>query len=248
MVDVVAPIHPEPLLIVLQRRPHLRRKAYVEEVLDDEACERRGGAAFRLGQRLEFPGHDCGNPCGYEFQLLGSPLSHALLSSMQLARGGRARILARRSTLAHQENLESNAVVGETVSAFIPDPPPPANPPLSMDAATSDLLRSAEQKLSRRDLAGEMVPSIECRARSGSRSRWDSCVSLVHVQFQSIHTYLDGNGRIGRLLISKPTAAKAVSVLERLGMLKETTGRRRDRTYGYSAYMERLRAGTDLEP
>ena len=54
---------------------------------------------------------------------------------------------------------------------------------------------------------------------------------------------------IVRLLkTSKPTAAKAVSVLERLGILKETTGRRRDRTYGYSAYMERLRAGTDLEP
>jgi Fic family protein len=50
------------------------------------------------------------------------------------------------------------------------------------------------------------------------------------------------------LKTSKPTAAKAVSVLERLRILKETTGRRRDRTYGYSAYMERLRAGTDLEP
>jgi Fic family protein len=89
--------------------------------------------------------------------------------------------------------------------------------------------------------------------------------------------YLDGNGRIGRLLITllleewklleqpllylslffkqhraeyyrllnavvrllkttKPTPAKAVSVLERLGILKETTGRRRDRAYGYSGY------------
>lgn len=52
---------------------------------------------------------------------------------------------------------------------------------------------------------------------------------------------------IGKLLkTSKPTAAKAVSVLERLGILKETTGRRRDRIYGYSAYLQRLRAGTDL--
>src|SRR5438445_12596564 len=38
---------------------------------------------------------------------------------------------------------------------------PPAKPPLSLDATTRDLLRSAEQKLSRLDLAGEMVPSIE---------------------------------------------------------------------------------------
>jgi Fic family protein len=52
---------------------------------------------------------------------------------------------------------------------------------------------------------------------------------------------------IVRLLkTTKPTPAKAVSVLERLGILKETTGRRRDRAYGYSGYLERLRAGTDL--
>ena len=384
---------------------------------------------------------------------------------------------------------ERTAVSGETVSAFIPDPLPPTNPPLSLDETTRDLLRSAEQKLSKLDLAGEMVPSIEwfiyafvrkeavvssqiegtqatlvdllafeasaeggasseptddvqevCnyvealayarrqlhrpkglplsmrllneahrRLMKGSRGasrqpgeirrsqnwiggtrpgnaafvpppphelgrllsdlekyihRGDELpplvrAALVHVQFETIHPYLDGNGRIGRLLItllldewkqlsqpllylslffkqnraeyyrllntvrlegaweawvtfflegvstvadeaaatarelfvlvnkdrervlsarsssvtaarllellprhpmvtipaivkllktSKPTAAKAVSVLERLGILRETTGRRRDRTYGYSAYMERLRAGTDLEP
>ncbi len=384
---------------------------------------------------------------------------------------------------------ERTAVAGETVSAFIPDPLPPTNPPLSLDETTRDLLRSAEQKLSKLDLAAEMVPSIEwfiyafvrkeavvssqiegtqatlvdllafeasaeggasseptgdvqevCnyvealayarrqlhspkglplsmrllneahrRLMKGSRGasrqpgeirrsqnwiggtgpgnaafvpppphelgrllsdlekyihRGDDLpplirAALVHVQFETIHPYLDGNGRIGRLLItllldewkllsqpllylslffkqnraeyyrllntvrlegaweawvtfflegvstvadeaaatarelfvlvnkdrervlsarsssvtaarllellprhpmvtipaivkllktSKPTAAKAVSVLERLGILKETTGRRRDRTYGYSAYMERLRAGTDLEP
>jgi len=382
---------------------------------------------------------------------------------------------------------ERTAIAGEPVSAFVPNPLPPTNPPLSLDAGTRDLLRSAEQKLSRLDLAGEMVPSIEwfiyafvrkeavvssqiegtqatlvdllafeAGAEGGASSgptddiqevcnyvdalvyarrqlqgpkglplsmrlvnethrrlmkgvrgaskqpgeirrsqnwiggtrpgnavfvpppphelgrllsnlekyihREDDLpplvrAALVHVQFETIHPYLDGNGRIGRLLItllleqwrllsqpllylslffkqhraeyyrllnvvrlegaweawvafflegvstiadeaattardlfvlvnkdrarvldardssvtaarllellprrpmvtipaivrllktSKPTAAKAVGVLERLGILKETTGRRRDRTYGYSAYLERLRAGTDL--
>jgi Fic family protein len=46
---------------------------------------------------------------------------------------------------------------------------------------------------------------------------------------------------------TKPTAAKAVGVLEQLGILMETTGRRRDRTFSYAAYLDRLRAGTELE-
>ena len=49
------------------------------------------------------------------------------------------------------------------------------------------------------------------------------------------------------LQTTKPTASKAVGVLEEIGILRETTGRRRDRTFGYAAYLDRLRAGTDLE-
>ena len=46
---------------------------------------------------------------------------------------------------------------------------------------------------------------------------------------------------------TKPTAAKAIGVLEQLGVLRETTGRRRDRTFSYAGYLDRLRGGTDLE-
>jgi Fic family protein len=49
------------------------------------------------------------------------------------------------------------------------------------------------------------------------------------------------------LKTTKPTAGKAVQVLEQLHVLKETSGKQRDRTYAYTAYLERLRAGTDLE-
>jgi Fic family protein len=45
---------------------------------------------------------------------------------------------------------------------------------------------------------------------------------------------------------TKPTAAKSVALLESLGILQETTGRKRDRTYRYAAYLERLRTGTEL--
>jgi Fic family protein len=46
---------------------------------------------------------------------------------------------------------------------------------------------------------------------------------------------------------TKPTANKAVGVLEQLGVVQEATGRRRDRSFSYTAYLDRLRAGTELE-
>ena len=38
---------------------------------------------------------------------------------------------------------------------------PPADPPLSLDSETLALLRRAERELSRLELAGEMVPSVD---------------------------------------------------------------------------------------
>ena len=53
--------------------------------------------------------------------------------------------------------------------------------------------------------------------------------------------------RVTHLLdTSKPTATKAVNALVNSGVLVETTGRKRDRTFTYRAYIERLRVGTDL--
>lgn len=49
----------------------------------------------------------------------------------------------------------------EDVSAFIPDPLPPAHPPLVIDGKLAVRLRQAEQSLSRLELAGEMVPSVD---------------------------------------------------------------------------------------
>lgn len=46
---------------------------------------------------------------------------------------------------------------------------------------------------------------------------------------------------------TKPTAAKAVGALVEAGILVETTGRRRDRMFSYSAYLDLLRGGTELE-
>jgi len=46
---------------------------------------------------------------------------------------------------------------------------------------------------------------------------------------------------------TKPTAARAVSLLADQGILSETTGRRRDRTFAYERYLDVLAKGTEVE-
>ena len=46
---------------------------------------------------------------------------------------------------------------------------------------------------------------------------------------------------------SKPTATRAVETLAAAGVLVETTGRKRDRSFAYQSYIDRLRIGTELE-
>ena len=45
----------------------------------------------------------------------------------------------------------------------------------------------------------------------------------------------------------KTTAAKAISSLCESGVLEETSGRARDRTYSYRPYLDLLKAGTEVE-
>jgi len=54
--------------------------------------------------------------------------------------------------------------------------------------------------------------------------------------------------RATRLLkTTKPTAAKAISALIGAGILKETSGKRRGRTFAYERYLNILKKGTELE-
>jgi Fic family protein len=49
------------------------------------------------------------------------------------------------------------------------------------------------------------------------------------------------------LKTTKPTAGKAVQLLEKLGVLNETTGKQRDRTFAYASYLDKLRVGTEID-
>jgi Fic family protein len=62
------------------------------------------------------------------------------------------------------------------------------------------------------------------------------------------HPVVTVAGSIRMLETTKPTASKAVGLLESLGILKETTGRKRDRAYKYAPYLDLLRTGTELIP
>jgi Fic family protein len=53
---------------------------------------------------------------------------------------------------------------------------------------------------------------------------------------------------VGRLLdTSKPTSLRAITCLAEIGILAETTGKKRDRNFAYQAYLEKLRVGTEVE-
>jgi Fic family protein len=51
-------------------------------------------------------------------------------------------------------------------------------------------------------------------------------------------------GAMKTLKTTKPTAAKAIAVLINARILKETTGKQRDRVYAYHSYLQMLTADT----
>jgi Fic family protein len=87
--------------------------------------------------------------------------------------------------LRHSQNWIGGTRPGNAV--FVPPPP----------ERVSDLLADMERFI--HDAAAELPPLVK--------------VALIHAQFETIHPFLDGNGRIGRLLIA--------ALFEHWGLLRE---------------------------
>jgi Fic family protein len=60
------------------------------------------------------------------------------------------------------------------------------------------------------------------------------------------HPIVSVTSAIRQLGVSKPTAGRAVEALEKAGVLVEITGKKRDRSWAYQSYLDKLRVGTDL--
>jgi Fic family protein len=86
------------------------------------------------------------------------------------------------------------------------------------------------------------------RDREKLLARPDSTViSLRLFERLPVKPILTAANVVEQLETTKPTAMKAINLLVEAGILSEITGKKRDQTFGYSAYLERLRIGTDVE-
>ena len=74
-----------------------------------------------------------------------------------------------------------------------------------------------------------------------------SVMSIRLIEQLPMHPVVTIPAVVKLLKTTKPTAGKAVQVLENLGVLVEKSGKQRNRRFAYPAYLEKLCAGTEIE-
>lgn len=79
-------------------------------------------------------------------------------------------------------------------------------------------------------------------AMLGSKAAPSALKILAHLQNKPVSAVKD---LLGPLRLSAPTANLALSNLEKAGVVREITGRRRDRLFAYKNYLSILEEGTE---
>jgi Fic family protein len=88
--------------------------------------------------------------------------------------------------------------------------------------------------------ARDLFTTVDTDRLKVLRAPGSSVMALRLLQLLPEHPIITIGLTTKLLKTTKPTAIKAVGLLENLGILVETTGRKRDRTFNYAAYMKRL--------
>ena len=87
----------------------------------------------------------------------------------------------------------------------------------------------------------------EDRARITAESDRAGSALRIHDLFQH-NPFLTANRLVEQTRLSAPTVNAALADLERLGIVKEITGRKRGRVFSYRRYLAILSEGTDPLP
>ena len=209
---------------------YVRQEALLSSQIEGTDCTLDDLLAFELDARTsEVPELDVQEVVNYVAalnygmaRLTDLPISRRLLCEIhaRLLQTGRGSDRSPGEFRRTQNWIGSKIAAGGSIdtAAFVPPPPN------EMEAAFSELERYLD---SSRDNAAALPLLVDC--------------AMVHAQFETIHPYLDGNGRMGRLLITLLLCERGVLTAP---VLYLSTYLRRSRSKYFELLMEVRDHGT----
>ena len=112
-----------------------------------------------------------------------------------------------------------------------------------MDFFADAVIESANQAI---DTANRLLKMAENdRERINQLKRISGSVHLIH-QAMMARPLVTQKWLQEKTQLSLMTVGKSITELEKLGIIKETTGRKRNRIYSYTDYVRILDEGTEL--
>ncbi len=209
---------------------YVRQEALLSSQIEGTDCTLDDLLAFELDARTkEVPELDVQEVVNYVAalnygmaRLTDLPISRRLLCEIhaRLLQTGRGSDRSPGEFRRTQNWIGSKLAAGSSIdtAAFVPPPPN------EMEAAFSELERYLDRS---RDNAAALPLLVDC--------------ALAHAQFETIHPYLDGNGRMGRLLITLLLCERGVLTAPVLSL---STYLRRNRSKYFELLMEVRDHGT----